>query len=89
MYKRQVEKGEATVATEATHYKLTPSRLKGAAPKLTECPYGAAFGADFNEYEECRECEAREDCKNKKDELSAPKEEATTPDRKKLLRRKA
>jgi hypothetical protein len=47
-----------------------------------ECPGGAAFGTDYNEYDECRECELRKQCSDKKDELSAP-----TPKKKVLTRR--
>ena len=56
--------------------------------KFTDCPNGAAFGKDFNEYEECRPCEARSDCRAKKDELEAPpQEEPAKPERKVLTRR--
>jgi uncharacterized Zn finger protein (UPF0148 family) len=49
--------------------------------KYTECPYGAAFGSDFDQYDECEGCEARSDCEEKKAQLSKP------APRKKLSRR--
>jgi uncharacterized Zn finger protein (UPF0148 family) len=56
----------------------------------TDCPNGAAFGTDHFEYEECRTCEAEEDCKNKLAEITAAaaaKAEPAQPERKKLTRR--
>lgn len=54
-----------------------------------ECVYGASFGTDYNEYEECLNCEARESCRNKKDELDEEEKKKQTkpPERKKLVRR--
>jgi hypothetical protein len=46
-----------------------------------ECPGGADFGTDFDEYEECRTCDLKEECKAKKEELEKPPE----PPKKKLL----
>lgn len=53
---------------------------------VEECPYGAEFGKDFNEYEECRQCEARQVCRVKKDELT-DKEEKPIEKKKVLTRR--
>lgn len=57
-----------------------------------ECPSGAAFGTDYNQYEECRPCEVRKQCRAKKDEIdeAAEKEaaaKATAAGPKKLTRR--
>jgi hypothetical protein len=56
-----------------------------------ECPSGAAFGKDYNEYEECRSCEVRKDCRSKKDEIDEEEEKAKAAaapaDKKKLTRR--
>jgi hypothetical protein len=52
------------------------------AEEVTECPGGAAFGTDYNEYDECGECDVRKQCAAKKDELEAP-----PPAKKKLTRR--
>jgi hypothetical protein len=37
------------------------------------CPIGAAFGKDFDEYEDCDECNIRLDCKNEKEGGGPPK----------------
>jgi hypothetical protein len=54
-----------------------------------ECPGGADFGKDYNEYEECRTCEVREQCAAKKEELETP-ESAPEPEKpaKKVLSRR-
>lgn len=54
-------------------------------PKEPECPYGAVFGTDFDEYEECNNCDIKEACQEKKEELTKPPE----PPKKKVLSRKA
>jgi hypothetical protein len=58
--------------------------------KWTDCPNGAVFGTDHNQYVECRPCEANEDCLAKLKEITEaakPKEEPAQPERKKLTRR--
>lgn len=55
-----------------------------------DCPYGAAYGADYNAYEECRSCVARKACRAKKDELDeaeAAAKAAAPAEKKKLTRR--
>ena len=37
-----------------------------------ECPGGADFGKDYNEYEECRTCEIREQCAEEKERTQKP-----------------
>ena len=58
---------------------------------IEECPSGAAFGTDYNQYEECRPCEVRKQCRAKKDEIdeAAEKEAAAAApaEKKKLTRR--
>lgn len=59
---------------------------------VEECPSGAAFGKDYNEYEECRPCTVRKQCRAKKDELDEEAEKAkaaaaATAGPKKLTRR--
>jgi hypothetical protein len=49
-----------------------------------ECPGGAEFGADYNEYEECRTCELRTQCAEKKEADAAP---APAPVKKVLTKR--
>ena len=75
--------------------KKKPESKKEDVPEsvtdITECPSGAAFGQDYNEYEECRTCEVRKECRAKKDEIDEAAEKvkaAETPtERKKLTRR--
>jgi len=57
-----------------------------------ECPYGAAFGNDFGQYEECDSCAAAHPCKGKleKQKLEAAKKKevaAPAAPTRKLLRR--
>jgi hypothetical protein len=57
---------------------------------VEDCPSGAVFGKDYNEYEECRSCEVRKPCRMKKDEIDeeAEKAKAAAPvEKKKLTRR--
>jgi len=58
------------------------------SPKMPEsdldCPYGAVFGTDFSVYEECKGCEKKPSCKEKKDKLEAE----TKPTEKKRLTRR-
>jgi hypothetical protein len=60
---------------------------------VEECPSGAVFGKDFNAYEECRPCEVRRQCRDKKDEMDEAEEKAKatkaapTVEKKKLTRR--
>lgn len=60
-------------------------------PIVEECPSGAAFGKDYNEYEECRSCEVRKLCRTKKDEIDEEAEKAKVAaapaEKKKLTRR--
>jgi hypothetical protein len=43
-----------------------------------ECPFGAAYGKDFDEYEECKDCPKKDSCAAKKAELEKPKAPAKT-----------
>lgn len=52
-----------------------------------ECPYGAAYGVDYNAYEECRTCDIRKECRDKKDELDEAAKKLVAPEKKKLTRR--
>lgn len=51
-----------------------------------ECPFGAAFGKDYREYEECTSCEAKTNCRDKNTELKAAEAPA---EKKKVLTRRA
>jgi hypothetical protein len=91
--RQETETRQTKEQTESTSAKtLTKKKDEEAEKQMDEateykdCPYGAAFGADFNQYEECRTCEARSSCKTKLDEIKA-KEEKPTTERKKLTRR--
>ena len=53
--------------------------------EVTECPGGADFGKDYNEYEECRTCDVRKPCSAKKEELEKPPE---VVNKKKVLTRR-
>jgi hypothetical protein len=72
--------------------KVEPKKEEKDVPNSVteECPSGAAFGKDYNEYEECRSCEVRKECRAKKDELddAIEKEKVAAPvEKKKLTRR--
>lgn len=62
-----------------------PKKEEPAAAPVSsdECPYGAVFGTDYDEYEECKECPVKTACIAKKEELSKPAE----PPKKRLTRR--
>jgi hypothetical protein len=49
-----------------------------------ECPYGAVFGKEYKEYEECSSCENKAACREKNVELKATE---APPEKKKLTRR--
>jgi hypothetical protein len=53
-----------------------------------ECPGGAEFGKEYNQYDECRTCEVRKACLAKKDELDAETEEEKPAEKKKILTRR-
>jgi len=63
-----------------------PDKEEAAEEKATECPYGAAFGVDYEQYEECSSCDAKKDCEDKKAEIEAQKKEPA-PGKKVLTRR--
>lgn len=50
------------------------------------CPFGAAFGADFDQYTQCDDCPVRAKCKDKKEGKKPPVEEKPA---KTLVRRRA
>jgi len=88
------EKDVPTSVTQGSERKVLTK--VGAAPApvsnkkvWTDCPNGAVFGTDHFEYEECRTCEAEEDCNKKLAEITeaAKPKETAQPERKKLTRR--
>lgn len=87
--KKEEPKKEEIKKEEPT--KEEPKDVSG--PVVTsddDCPYGAAYGADYNAYEECRSCTARKACLKKKDELDeaeAAAKAAAPTEKKKLTRR--
>ena len=48
-----------------------PMDLKGDAP--LECPFNAVFGKEFDEYQECDNCDIRINCQAEKEKMKAPK----------------
>lgn len=48
-----------------------PMELKGDTP--LECPFNAVFGKEFDEYQECDNCDIRIDCQAEKEKMEAPK----------------
>ena len=63
-----------------------PKQESAPAPAPTssdECPYGAVYGTDYDEYEECKSCSSAKGCSAKKEELTKPAE----PAKKRLTRR--
>ena len=71
--------------------KPAPVEVEEDVPESVEsdsnCPYGAAYGADYNAYEECRGCDVRKLCLAEKDRLDAVV--APVAEKKKLTRRGA
>ncbi len=83
-------KEEATSVKEAisTEKKKDDDDVHINDDGIEECPSGAVFGTDFNEYEECRSCEVRKQCRNKKDEMDEAKTKAAPVEEKKKLTRR-
>lgn len=87
------EKDVPASVTQGSERKVL-TKIGAAAPVpekkvWTDCPNGAVFGTDHFEYEECRVCEAEEDCNKKLAEITeaAKPKETAQPERKKLTRR--
>jgi hypothetical protein len=80
--KKEVKKAEVNKEEDV------PESVEGT----DECPSGAAFGKDYNEYEECRSCVVRKPCRSKKDELDEAVEAAKATEKpvekKKVLTRR-
>jgi len=86
--KAPVEEKKAPVEEKKAEPKDVPEPV---IPSDDDCPYGAAYGSDYNAYEECRSCDVRKKCRDKKDELDeaeAMAKAATAPEEKKKLTRR-
>jgi hypothetical protein len=85
------EKEEVRPKTRLTRGADKEEDVPESVGKAIECPGGAVFGIDYNQYEECQTCEVRRDCRDKLDEIEEKKKQEAPPppppERKRLTRR--
>lgn len=92
-HEEKEEEPEPEKEAPRTAKKMTPKKEEDVPGSVEEeaaeeCPGGAEFGVEYNQFDECRTCEVRKACGAKNDELSAEEEEKPV-EKKKLLTRRA